>query len=94
LFIINKFLKTSKVFFFWSKFSSGNGKNLETFHLIKDLLQDYDYDVIDDLKMGFVEDSRPMVGSISTPCSSYTFERIASPSNLDMGVLVPKKGTL
>ncbi len=51
-------------------------------------MQDYDYDVIDDLKMGLVEDSRPMVGSISTPCSPYTFESIATPSNLDMGILI------
>jgi hypothetical protein len=47
-------------------------------------LQDYDYDVIDDLKMGLVEDSRPMVSSISTPCSPCTFENITTPSNLDM----------
>jgi hypothetical protein len=39
--------------------------------------------------MGLIKDSRPMVGSISTLCSPYTFENIATPSKLDMGVLIP-----
>ncbi len=48
-------------------------------------MQDFDYDIIDGLAMGVVEDTWPMFGSISTPSTPSTFESITTlASNLDL----------
>jgi hypothetical protein len=50
-------------------------------------LQDFYYDVIDDLAIGVVEDTWPMFGSISTPSTPSTSKIITTlASNLDLEV--------
>ncbi len=61
--------------------------NIETFNVDEDFLQDFDYDVIDDLATWVVEDSWPMFGSISTPSTPSTSKSITTlASNLDLEI--------
>jgi hypothetical protein len=55
--------------------------NIETFNVDEDFMQDFDYDIIDDLAMKVVEDTWPMFGSILTPSTPSTFESITTLAN-------------
>jgi hypothetical protein len=57
---------------------------IETFNLNEDLMLNYDYDDLDDSKMSSFEDTWPVVGSISTPNASFSFENITIPRILDL----------
>jgi len=63
-------------------------KKFETLNLNEDLLPNYDYDGPNDLKMGSLEDTWLVVGSISTPSAQSSFENIVTPSLLDLEVKV------
>jgi hypothetical protein len=60
----------------------------ETLNLNEDLLPNYDYDGPNDLKMGSLEDTWPVVGSISTPSAQSSFENIVTLSIVDLEVKV------
>jgi hypothetical protein len=52
---------------------------IETFNLNEDLMLNYDSDDLDDSKTSSFEDTWPVVGSISTPNASFSFETLQSP---------------
>jgi hypothetical protein len=57
---------------------------IETFNLNEDLMLNYDYDDLDDSKTSSFEDTWPVVGSISTPNASFSFENTTIPRILDL----------
>jgi hypothetical protein len=54
---------------------------IKTFNLNEDLILNYDYD---DLETSSFEDTWPVVGSISTPNASFSFDNITILSILDL----------
>jgi hypothetical protein len=60
--------------------------NIETFNVDENLMQDFDYDGVDDLAMGLTKDSRLLDNSISTLNGSFASESITTQSNLDLNV--------
>jgi len=60
--------------------------NIETFNVDEDLMQDFDYDGVDDLAMGLTKDSKLLVNSISTLNGPFAFESITTQSNLDLNM--------
>jgi hypothetical protein len=53
---------------------------IETFNLYEDLLVDYDYNSLDDLKLDSFADIKPVVGLVSTFNAPFDFENIATPN--------------
>ncbi len=71
---------------FFPKSSKHKWQTLKHLMWVK-TLQDFYYDVIDDLAIGVVEDTWPMFGSISTPSTPSTSKIITTlASNLDLEV--------
>jgi hypothetical protein len=60
--------------------------SIETFNVDEDLMQDFDYDGVDDLAMGLTKDSRLLVNSISALNGPFAFESITTQSNLDLNI--------
>jgi hypothetical protein len=55
--------------------------NIETFNVDEDLMQDFDYDGVDDLAMGLTKDSSLLVNSISTLNGKFVSKSITTQSN-------------
>jgi hypothetical protein len=68
---------------FFHKFQKKITK-IKIFNLNDDLMPNYDYDDLDDLKTSSFEDTWPVVGSISTPNASFSFENITILRILDL----------
>jgi hypothetical protein len=62
--------------------------NIEIFNVDEDLMQDFDYDGVDDLAMGLTKDAKLLVNSISTLNGPFAYESITTQSNLDLNVNV------
>jgi hypothetical protein len=53
---------------------------IETFNLNEDLLVDYNYNSLDDLKLGSFEDIKSVVGLVLTFNAPFGSENIATPN--------------
>ncbi len=61
--------------------------NIEVLHISMDLNQNFDYEGGDHLALGLLNDSSPVVGSISMPIALVLSESFVMPSNLDLDTI-------